>query len=343
MRPCYYCHVNSNLSKKLGQMFFVGFKGYTLTKETKHFLQTVQPGGIIFFKCNIKNKKQVKKIINDINNCLEIKPFIAVDQEGGRVERLKQVCTSVPSLWNLSKVGLKELLQAQSIIAKELLELGFNMNLAPVLDINSNPKNPVIGKRAISNDPKVVASYGSKIIKLYIENKIIPVAKHFPGHGDLEIDSHLDLPVLSKSKKELKNFELVPFKYAIKHKVPAIMVGHIQLPAVEKDKNKPASLSKSVIYNLLRKELHYKGLVITDELNMKGVTKNYKLEKAGYKAILADADMLLFNDNEEKTLKVFKYMRERTTEDRILVERIKRSYERIKQTKKKLLKLLRSD
>ena len=198
----------SDLSKKLGQMFFVGFEGYTLTKDIKQFLETVQPGGIIFFECNIQTKNQVKKLIKDINDCLEIKPFIAVDQEGGTVQRLKKICRSTPSVWDLAKVGLKELLDGQKIIIEELLELGFNMNLAPVLDINSNPKNPIIGKRlrAISANPRIVASYGGEIIKLYVKNKIIPVAKHFPGHGGVDLDSHLDLPVLSKSLSELNKF-----------------------------------------------------------------------------------------------------------------------------------------
>lgn len=325
-----------DLSKKLGQMFFVGFEGYTLTKETKHFLETVQPGGIIFFECNIKNKKQVKKLINDINNSLEIKPFIAVDQEGGTVQRLKKICKSTPSVWDLAKLGLKKLLDGQKVIAKELLKLGFNMNLAPVLDINSNPKNPIIGKRfrAISNDPRIVTSYGSEIIKLYINNKIIPVAKHFPGHGGVDADSHLDLPVLSKSLSELNKLELLPFKFAIKTKVPIIMVGHIQLPQLEKDKKRPGSLSKNLVTNLLRKKLKFHGLVITDELNMTGVTKNFSLEKAAYEATLAGADLLLFNDNEDKTLKVFEYLNKQTFRNKKLAGRVKESYQRIKEVKR---------
>ena len=331
-----------DFSEKLGQLFFVGFEGLTLTRETRKFLETIQPGGIIFFKCNIKDKKQVKNLIKEINECLKIKPFIAVDQEGGRVERLRKICTSTPSVWSLAKVGLKKLLQAQSIIAKELKELGFNMNFAPVLDINSNPKNPIIGARArsISSNPTIVSEYGNKIAILLLKNEIIPVVKHFPGHGGVDSDSHRDLPVLSKTLDELNNFELLPFKKAIKNKVPFIMVGHIQVSALEKDKKKPATLSKSVIEKLLRKKLNYKGLVITDELNMKGITKNYSLKEAAYKAIFAGVDMLLFNYNEKKTLEAFECIRKRSIKDKVLIKRIKKSYEKIKQTKKKL-KLLR--
>ena len=322
---------------KLGQLFFVGIRGYNLTNNTKKFLQAIQPGGIIFFENNIKNKKQVKKLIRDINACLKIKLFIAVDQEGGSVERLRNICTSLPSVWGLSKVGLRELLIAQSIIAKELQNLGFNLNFAPVLDINSNPKNPVIGTRSISNDPNIVASYGASIINQFLKTKIIPVAKHFPGHGDLDTDSHFSLPILNKTNKELNKFELVPFKKAIKHNVPIIMVSHIQLPKIETDKARPASLSKNILKGLLREEIKFKGLIVTDELNMKAVTNNYSLQEACYEAIKAGTDLLLFNLNESSTLSAYKYIKERAKKDKELLNRIEESYKRIVLVKNKFL------
>ncbi|MBI3591516.1 MAG: glycoside hydrolase family 3 protein [Candidatus Melainabacteria bacterium] len=326
---CYHFLVENNLFKKLGQLFFVGFEGYFLSKETRLFLKKIQPGGVIFFECNIKDKRQVKNLINEIKECLEIKPFIAIDQEGGSVERLRKICTSVPSPWGLAKLGLKELLTAQKIIAEELLELGFNMNLGPILDINSNFANPIIGSRSISANPKIVSEYGSQIINLYLKHNIIPVAKHFPGHGDLNTDSHLSLPVLSKTKTELSNFELIPFKKAIQNKVPVIMVGHIQLPEIEKEKKSPASLSKNVLQGLLRNTLGFKGLIITDELNMKGVTKNYTLSMASYKAIKSGADMVLFNFQEKPTLKAFEYVKRICSKNKKLLTRVEESYKRI--------------
>ncbi len=340
---CYYGYVIIDLQKKLGQLFFVGFEGYTLTREVKQFLRTVQPGGIIFFECNIKNKKQVKKLINEINNCIEIKPFIAVDQEGGSVERLRNICTSLPSMWGLSKVGLKELLEVQKIIINELLELGFNMNFSPVLDVNSNPANPIIGTRAISHKPEIVADYGAKIIELYLKNKIISVAKHFPGHGDLNIDSHLRLPILNKDKSKLNNFEFIPFKKAIKIKVPVIMLGHIQLPKIENDKKIPSSLSKKIIDGILRKELGFKGLIITDELNMKGITKNFSLEQALLKAVQAGADLILLNQFIQSTSKVYKKIFDNIQKDKHLQKRIEESYKRIITMKKQLFIGVKAD
>ncbi len=326
---CYYLLVSNNSSQKLGQLFFIGFQGYTLSKQIRNFLKQVQPGGIVFFECNIKDKKQVKKLIAEINSLIKIKPFIAVDQEGGSVERLRKICTSVPSLWGLSKVGLKELLTAQKIIALELKELGFNMNLSPVLDINSNPNNPIIGTRALSDNSNTVSKYGLEIVKLFLKYKIIPVVKHFPGHGDLNIDSHLSLPILNKTKTELNKFELIPFKEAIKNNVPAIMVGHIQLPYLEPDKVRPATLSKNILESLLRKELKYKGLIITDELNMKGVTKNFTLQNATYESLTAGADMVLFNWEENKTIKAFNYVLKKASRNKELIKRIDESYKRV--------------
>ena len=334
----------NDIEKKLGQLFFIGFKGYTLSKKTKEFLRIIQPGGIIFFENNIKSKHQVKTLIKEINSLLEIKPFIAVDQEGGSVERLRNICTSTPSPWGLSKVGLKELLDAHRIIINELLELGFNMNLVPVLDINSNIQNPIIGTRSISANPTIVSEYGNEIIKLYSKYNIIPIAKHFPGHGDLTIDSHVSLPRLSKNLNELKVFELIPFEKAIQNKVPAIMAGHIQLPKLEKDIKRPASLSKDVLVGLLRKKLAFKGLIITDELNMKGVTKNFPIHIAAYEAIKAGADLVLFNFMEDSSLKAYEYIKGRISnvkayhDSPLFIKRVEESYKRIISIKERFFK-----
>lgn len=330
------------LNERLGQLFFVGFEGYTLSRKTKEIIKKIQPGGIVLFECNIKTKNQVKKLIKTITNLLTIKPFIAVDQEGGSVERLRNICTSLPSLWGLSKAGLKELLLAQEIIAKELYELGFNMNFAPVLDINSNPSNPVISTRSISANPKKVTDYGSQITTLFLKHKIIPVIKHFPGHGDLKTDSHLSLPVLTKSFRELSSFELLPFKKAIRNNAPIVMVGHIQLPKIEKDKSRPASLSKNILQGILRNKLHFNGLIITDELNMKGVTNHYSLKQAAYEAINNGANLLLFNTKLDSTFKTYLQVKSLIKKEQILQEKIKDSYEKITFLKNKFLKKRRA-
>ncbi len=326
-----------DLLKKLGQIFFIGFNGYTLSGELKSFLKKVQPGGIILFECNIKSKKQVQKLISDINEILDIKPFIAVDQEGGAVERLRNICTSTPSLWGLSKLGLKELLKSQEIIINELLELGFNMNLGPVVDINSNIENPVIGTRSISNNPEIVSDYGLEIVNLYLKNNIIPVIKHFPGHGDANKDSHFDLPVIDKTKSELEKFELLPFKKCA-GKSPCIMTAHLQLPKIEKDFKKPSSLSRYVMEEMIRKDLKFKGLIITDELNMKGVTKNYKLNDASKIALMNGADLLLYNHESELSSKAFNFLYYEAIKEKELLNRIDESYKRIITLKSKFFK-----
>lgn len=327
--------MQADLQTKLGQLFFVGFEGYTLTKEIKSFLRTVQPGGIILFECNIKTKKQVQKLIQDINDFLDIKPFIAVDQEGGSVERLRNICTGVPSLWGLSKVGLSETLQAQEIIIKELIELGINMNLSPVLDINSNKENPVIGTRSISERPEIVSKYGFEIVNLNLKYNLIPVIKHFPGHGDVNVDSHLDLPILNKSKSELERFELIPFKTCIS--APVLMTAHLALPKIEKEITRPASLSKEVI-KILRKDLGFEGLIITDELNMKGVAKNYKLNDATFQAIINGTNLVLFNHESDSSLLAFDFLKQEVTKDKELLLRVEDSFKKIQSLKSKFFK-----
>ena len=334
---CYHVYVSKDINQKLGQLFFINIQGYTLTPKTKEFLKKIQPGGIILFENNIKNKSQVKKLIRDINNCLETKPFITCDQEGGTVERLRKISTSIPSLWGLGKAGEKKLISAHSIIAAEMKELGFNMTLSPVLDINSNKRNPIINTRAISSNPKTVSKLGISLIKLYLKANLIPVGKHFPGHGDLSIDSHLSLPTLNKSENELLKFEFFPFKNVIRSNIPAIMVSHIYLPELEKTKNLPASLSEKIIGGVLKNKLGFKGLIITDDLSMKGITKYYKLSSASEKAILAGANMLILNAKENNIENIFKHLNNECKKNKNLEKNIEESYRKIVGVKQKHL------
>lgn len=326
-----------DIKQKLGQLFFVSIKGYTLNIKTKKFLKELQPGGIILFENNIKDKTQLKKLIANIKQSIQIPPFVTCDQEGGSVERLRKVATSTPSLWGLSKLGLNKLLLAQKIIAEEMQSFGFNMTLAPVLDINSNPKNPTINTRAISNNPKVVSKFGIEIAKQYLKYKLIPVVKHFPGHGDLRVDSHISLPKLNKTKNELMNFEFLPFKKAISSNLPCLMISHIYIPSYEKNK-KPASLSKKIINNLLRKKLGFKGLIITDDLStMKAITKNYKPKQAVKAAIIAGSNMVLLNSKEKDTINIFKYISKEIRNNPSLKEQIDKSYKKIIKLKKRYI------
>jgi len=329
--------VITDLNTKLGQLLVIGFQGYTASEHLSKILNIVQPGGIILFEHNIKNKQQVKALNKNIYSLVKIKPFITCDQEGGSVERLRKICTSTASPWGLAKCSEKALLDSQKIIATELLELGFNMTLAPALDINTNKANPIINTRALSNKPEIVSALGEKIIKLYLKYNLVPVAKHFPGHGDLKVDSHLSLPILNKSKAKLYKLEFIPFIKAIKNKVPIVMVSHIQLPQIEKDKKVSASISGKIIKDILQKELKFKGLIITDDLAMKGITKYNSIENAAYKAILAGADMVLINSDEKMILKVFNALLEKSKKNLTLRNRINESYKKILFTKQKYL------
>lgn len=340
-----------DLKKQIGQLFIVGIRGTKLSKATKEFIEEYQPGGFILFESNIKDRKQVKALIKELKSLCDIKPFISIDQEGGPVDRLRKIGTSVPSIWGLNTLGIKEVLEGQKLLIDDLSDLGFNMNFSPVVDINSNPANPIIGTRAPGKSPEEVTSCGVKIADLYIKNNLVPVIKHFPGHGDLQIDSHLNMPVLNKSKKELLKCELAPFVKAIEKNVPAIMVSHIQLPKIEDDWDRPATVSKKSIKRLLINELGFKGLVISDDMTMKGITKNFKHPTNIEEAISAGCDLVIIasasaveKENYELfAAKAFNYINEESKKNGKLRVRIKESYEKIISQKKKLLKDKKKD
>lgn len=204
-------------------------------------------------------------------------------------------------------------------IGAELYSLGFNMDFAPVLDINSNPDNPVIGNRAFGSTAESVITSGIEMMKGIQAGHVVPVVKHFPGHGDTSVDSHLDLPVVDKSLKQLEQFELLPFKEAIEQQAPAVMIGHLLIPAI--DKQYPASLSKTIITELLRDKLGFTGVVITDDMTMLGITKHFGIQDAAVKAVQAGNDILLVGHDTKQQIAVLKALKKRSKQATSLCKR----------------------
>ena len=302
---------NMTLDEKIGQMITIGIDGYSVDDTAKQLITDKKVGGVILFKNNISDSNQLLQLINDIkgiNSTNKIPIFISVDQEGGRVNRLPSEIKSLPSN---EVVGNKNDNKLAYDIGKNigyaLGSFGFNMDFAPVLDVNSNPNNTVIGDRSFSNDKDKVASLGASEINGFKDSNIISVAKHFPGHGDTSIDSHYALPIINKTLDELKSVEFVPFKKSIEEKVPAIMVSHILMPQI--DANKPASMSKTIITDILRKDLKFHGLIVTDDMTMGAVTNDLDITTACINAINAGADLLLVchgYDNEINVINAIK-------------------------------------
>ena len=322
---------NMTLDEKIGQMITIGIDGYSVDDTAKQLITDKKVGGVILFKDNISDSNQLLQLINDIkgiNSTNKIPIFISVDQEGGRVNRLPSEIKSLPSNEIIgNKNDNKLAYDIGKNIGYALGSFGFNMDFAPVLDVNSNPNNTVIGDRSFSNDKDKVASLGASEINGFKDSNIISVAKHFPGHGDTATDSHYALPIINKTLDELKSVEFVPFKKAIEEKVPAIMVSHILMPQI--DANNPASMSKTIITDILRKDLKFDGLIVTDDMTMGAVTNDLDITTACINSINAGADLLLVCHGYDNEINVINAIKDAVNNGIISIDTINRSVYKI--------------
>ncbi len=274
-----------------GDFLMVGFSGTYLTRNLREFFEEIKPKGVILFKRNIENENQLKRLISDLREILG-EPIIAIDEEGGDVSRIDFIVPTPSHMGLAATRDPSSAYRIARIIGRELKRLGINSDLAPVLDVNINPDNPIIGNRSFGEDPDEVALYGENYIKGLLESGVIATAKHFPGHGDTSTDSHYDLPIIPHNYERLVKVEIKPFQRAIRCGCPMIMVGHLYVPALDPEKI-PASLSSRVINGFLRETLGFEGVVITDDLEMKAVSSQFEVRKAAVKALSSGADIVL--------------------------------------------------
>lgn len=298
---------NMTLDEKIGQMITISYRKDSIDSTLKSALEDVKPGGFILFGENMSSYDGTIKLVKEIKASSKIPMFISIDQEGGNVQRLKKLngvtVSDVPYMYDVgTKNDLDLTYSIGKLIAEELRVIGVNMDFAPVLDVFSNPNNKVIGKRSFGSDKELVAKHGITLAKGLEDNGVIAVYKHFPGHGNTATDSHEALPILDLTKEELEKIDVYPFKEAIKNNASVIMVGHLAVPKVTED-NIPASLSKKLITDYLKKELGYNGLVITDSLEMGALTNYYSDEEICGKAVEAGVDMLLMPKSSRTCLK----------------------------------------
>lgn len=320
------------LKEKLGQLIFVGFNGYEYNDHLRKLIEEYKVANIILFARNINNIKQLSDLNRQIHQ--EVKkhtgtiPLIAIDQEGGIVTRIMSGATFCPGNMTLCATNLENSSVIGQIMGKELVRLGINMNLAPTLDVNNNPKNPVIGVRSYSDEPQKVSQYGVKFIHGLQKEGIIATAKHFPGHGDVEVDSHLGLPIVEHDKKRLHEIELAPFKAAIASGVHAIMSAHIVFKAYE-EKDIPATISKKVISNLLREELGFKGLIVSDCMEMKAIDDFYTTAKGVALGIEVGLDMVFVSHTLSKQIASLEEIEKAINDGKISISEIDEKVERI--------------
>jgi beta-N-acetylhexosaminidase len=260
--------------------------------------------------------------------------FFALDEEGGKVARLSDFYTDLPSASKIGDINDSEIsTEYGRILGERLKNFGFNVDFAPVLDVNSNPKNPVIGVRAFGSDVDTVVNNGLKVMEGIDSTGVIPVVKHFPGHGDTGTDSHVDLPVINKTLEELESLELVPFKKAIENEAQALMVAHILFR--ELDSEYPATLSHDIITGLLRENLSYDGVVISDDMTMGAIMENYTVEEASVKFLKAGGDILLICHGYENQLNALNRVKEEVKSGNITEDELDEKVYRIIKLKMK--------
>lgn len=280
-----------SLPEKIGQLFIVAADG-----DLDDLIQNYHIGGFILFSRHTPTLLQTIQLTQHIHQQSKILPFVAIDQEGGRVSRIP-FATRPPDARRLGSLTPQNIQKIGSIVGRELSALGFNLNLAPVMDVDTCEKNPVIGNRSFSRNPYTVADAGSAYISGLRSSGVAATAKHFPGHGETSVDSHFSLPVVNLAADRIRTVELIPFKAAIQAGADFIMIAHVSYPNLDHRPNRPASLSSPIVTELLRNELGYRGVILTDAMNMRSITKHRASAQAVKAAFLAGNDIILMPDN----------------------------------------------
>jgi beta-N-acetylhexosaminidase len=311
----------------IGKLVMVDIPDSYLSETTKAHLMRYRPGGIILFRKNIISLEQAKALILELKTLLGNDLLLAIDMEGGGVWRTSFL-PYAPSAMSLGAANDPALArEIGALVGKGLRAMGVNWNFAPVLDVNNNPANPVISDRSFGQDPKGVAALGLAWAEGLMDAGVAACAKHFPGHGDTHLDSHLALPTVTRNLEGLEEYELVPFRAAVATNLPSIMTAHIIYPAI--DPEFPATLSQKILTGLLRERADYKGVIVTDSMGMDAIDKNYGRGEAAILSILAGADMIEALGSQESQIKTFEALEAATRDGRISPERIDQSLERL--------------
>jgi len=292
-----------SLEEKIGQVMIIGFDGTTLTPEIKTMITEYHVGGVILFARNVESPEQVARLCNDLQQAATESGhpglLIAIDQEGGRVARLTEAkgFTEFPGAMAIGATGSPDnARQVAAAMAAEMRAVGINVDFAPDLDVNNNPLNPVIGVRSYGSEPQQVAAFGTAAIEGLQTSGVLAFGKHFPGHGDTGTDSHVALPQVAHPLERLESVEFVPFEAAIRANVAGIMSAHVTFPAIDATPGTPATVSSKVLTDLLRQDMQFKGLVVTDSLEMGALGEaGFPVPQAAAAALKAGADLLLFN------------------------------------------------
>lgn len=276
---------------EIGRLLVVGIPGTKLDDATRKVLEDLRVGGVILFKRNVESPKQIRALTKALH-ALPSRPLISIDQEGGRVARLREPFTEMPPAAVVGAGGDPRLARRiGEAIGRELSSVGIDIDFVPVLDVHSNPDNPVIGDRAFASDPDTVARFGVAMMRGLHAGGVISCGKHFPGHGDTATDSHFELPVVKRSLAGLTRIELAPFRAAIAARIPMLMTAHVVYPAL--DRKRAATVSPAIIDGLLRRHMKFKGVIASDDLHMRAISGNRSVATAAIESLGAGVDWLL--------------------------------------------------
>lgn len=327
---------------KIGQLLFIGIRGPTLFQDEAEFIVKNNIGGVILFARNIESPEQVHALCTHLQSLRhksrdKLPLFIGVDQEGGRVARLKAPFTQWPPVAYLGKLDSTSVAFKFAFnMGTELRAVGINLDFAPCVDVFTNPKNTVIGDRAVGGDPEQVAKITSALVRGYIKSGIIPCAKHFPGHGNTLADSHHEMPVENSDLERLRNVEMLPFKKVFRARLDMVMTSHIKFPAV--DPEWPVTLSEKFIRDILRGELRFRNLVVTDDLGMKALASNFSTGEIAVRALKAGCDLLLYCNEFDHPAIALEALDKAVKDHVLTAKQIDESYNRVVTLKKDVLK-----
>lgn len=329
---------NLTLREKVGQMLIIKIFGKEISDQTKKMIREYKVGGVILYRKNYDTYEEMLRIINEIKNVNKqngnIPLFISIDQEGGRVNRMPSEFKNIKSAGNLVSTGnIESVKEAARTTAEMLRECGFNMNYSPVLDIQRFENGHAIGDRCYGKNAEEVSKNGIQVMKELSKGGVIPVIKHFPGHGSTNKDSHFFLPVITKSMSELENEDMVPFKKAIGQNAEVIMVGHLMIKEV--DNRNPASLSRTMINDYLRNKYQYKGIIMTDDLKMRAIRLKYGYVRASIKACKAGDDVIMIGASYNTIARVIHKIEKNIKNNKISINQINKSVKRILKLKEK--------
>src|SRR5262249_18874689 len=327
-----------SLRRQIGRLRIGGFNGSQVPVELRSIAREFGLGGVILFSRNIEAPEQVAEVCYEAGRLVPDLPlWVSVDQEGGRVARLKAPFTEWPPMATLGRSGDVRLAERFArALAAELKAVGFNLDFTPVLDVLTNPKNPVIGDRALAGKADDVARLGTAIIRTLQGDGIAACGKHFPGHGDTGIDSHHQLPIVEHPPERLREVEFIPFRAAIDTDVAAIMTAHWLVPAL--DEQRPATLSRTIVTKTLREELRYDGVIVSDDLEMKAIANEYKVPAAAVLAIDAGCDaFLICSGDVEKKAAALEEIVHAVEQERLKLTRVEEALKRQRRAKERFL------